>query len=106
MPWKETCVYSQRVEFILEWKRSRTTLSALCRAFGVSRTTAYKWIERFQTEGEEQFLDVLEDRSRRPCRTPHKVAPEVEDLIIQARKRWPSWGPRKLRSWLLAQGGL
>jgi len=43
MPWKETCVMEQRVEFILAWKKGELSMAALCRSFGISRQTGYKW---------------------------------------------------------------
>lgn len=55
---------------------------ALCRERGVSRKTFYKWRARYRSEG----VAGLEARSRRPRRSPTRVADEVEDSIIEARK--------------------
>ena len=60
MPWKETCPMNERVKFIGLWLQDESSLAALCRDFGISRKTGYKWVERFTAED----LHGLENRSR------------------------------------------
>ncbi len=60
----------QRVRFIADYQRRFFSLAELCTRFGVSRKTAYKWIERYEIEG----ASGLEDRSRRPHSCPHQGA--------------------------------
>jgi transposase InsO family protein len=60
-------------------------------AAGVSRATAYKWVQRYRLEGDAG----LEDRSSRPHRTPRRLAAEVEAAIIRARVR-RRFGPHRL----------
>ena len=50
-------------------------------AQGVSRATAYKWLQRWRSEG----LAGLADRSSRPHRSPGRTAPAVEAAIVAAR---------------------
>lgn len=95
MPWKETCPVEQRKKFIDAYLTEEFTVVELCRRFGISRKTGYKWIRRFM-EGCE-----LEDRSSRPLRSPRAVPEWLEDAIVRARKQRPTWGPRKLRAVLL-----
>jgi putative transposase len=95
LPWKETSSVKQRKQFIDEYMTDEHSVAELCRRFGVSRKTGYKWIKRY-LEGCE-----LEDRSRRPHHSPTAVPTFVEDAIVQARKQRPRWGPRKLRAALL-----
>jgi transposase InsO family protein len=71
------------------------SMSELCRRFGVSRKTGYKWLDRYLGGCE------LEDRSRRPKTSPKAVAGWVENSIVAAREKYPRWGPRKLRAALL-----
>ena len=47
MPWTETAVVDQRTEFVLRTLRGVEPFGELCREFGVSRKTGYKWKERF-----------------------------------------------------------
>jgi transposase InsO family protein len=67
-------------------------MAELCRRFGISRKTGYKWLGRF-LDGCE-----LDDRSRRPRHSPAAVAAWLEDAIVRARKQRPQWGPKKLRA--------
>jgi transposase InsO family protein len=69
-------------------------MTALCRAYGIRRSTGYKWLARFYERG--SFED-LADHSRRPLSNSRRVPRRVEMMIVAMRKRFPHWGPRKLR---------
>lgn len=58
---------------------------------GVSRTTAYRWWNRYQTEGEAG----LYDRSSRPRSCPHQTLPELETRIVDLR-RTEKLGPARI----------
>lgn len=97
MPWKETCPLEQRKRFIEDWLAGgRENVAALCRLYEISRKTGYKWLERFRQGG----MAALEERSHAAQRQPNRIAEPIEQGVIAARKRHPSWGPKKLRSWL------
>jgi putative transposase len=96
MPWEETCIMDERMAFIVDWQRNEMGLAALCRFYGVSRKTGYKWIERFESEG----IDGLKDRSRAPLHHPNAVSEAAEAAIVAVRVEHPSWGPKKIKAWL------
>jgi putative transposase len=96
MPWTETEPMKERMRLIVDWERGLFTVKELCRRYGVSRKTGYKWIERFETAG----LEGLRERSRAPHACPHRIEPLVARAILDARRQHPSWGPRKLLAWL------
>lgn len=96
MSWKTSDAMSERMKFVVLLRSGQRTLASLCREFGISRPTGYKWAERFRTEG----VDGLKERSRAPLQSPHQTDPKVQELLIRARKAHPSWGPRKLKAWL------
>ena len=100
MPWKETTVVSIREEFVLRPLEPRTNLAALCREFGVSRKTGYKWLERYKSGG----VLALRDLSRRPRTSPLGVSPEVIVDLVAIRNAHPRWGARKL-IWALEPSG-
>ena len=77
---------SQRKEFIALAAQEAIPFAALCRRFGISRRTGYKWVDRVD----------LQDRSRRPLHSPTRTAPEVEKRVVELRQRHPAWGGRKL----------
>lgn len=68
-------------------------LAALCREFGISRTTRHKWVKRFRDLGYEG----LEDRSKRPKNTPLATAEDVVIAVLELREAHPRWGPKKLQ---------
>ena len=96
MSWKETCVMEERMKFILDWRSEEWSMAQLCRDYGISRKTGYKWVARYGDEG----LDGLQDRSRAHREHPSCVAPQIEQAILDARAAHPLWGPRKLDAWL------
>ncbi len=95
MPWQECDKVMKRMEFIVALQKGPdgVTFAEVCRTFGISRPTGYKWLERFEQGGPA----ALEDR--RPIAVRHALAidAEIEDLIVAMRRRHPPWGPRKLR---------
>src|SRR5262245_31004375 len=96
MPWKEQRIVSQREAFIRAHLQDRSSMAELCREFGISRKTGYKWTQRFLDGG----IPNLVDRLRAPHAVPHAVPAEVIDAIVALRKRFPSWGPKKLEAYL------
>lgn len=92
MPWKETSPMDQRTQFIADFLRETISVTELCQLYGVSRKTAYKWIDRYLRLGPAG----LEERSRRPRHSPNETAPEIVQALLEARRRHPSWGGKKL----------
>ncbi len=98
MSWETKTVMEQREEFVEEARAGQETVSALCRKYGISRKTGYKWIHR-AAEGLQ-----LCDQSRRPHQQPSKTAGEIEQEIIQMRRTHPTWGGKTIRAALEAAG--
>lgn len=93
MPWKEKTTVSLRMEFIKQALMKDVNISQLCREYGISRKTGYKWLRRYLEEGEEG----LQDRSRRPHHSPQRTPAEVEQRVLEVRKEHPAWGGRKIQ---------
>lgn len=100
MGWQEASIVEQRFEFVTLADAQGANIADLCRRFGVSRQTGYKWLARFR----QQKKEGLSDRSRRPLTSPEKCAAEVETVVLALRDRHPAWGGRKLRARLLMSG--
>jgi transposase-like protein len=96
MPWQESSVTEERLRFVVLASRAGANLSELCREFGISRQTGHVWRKRFQEGGAGR----LRDRSRKPCGSPQRTAPEWEQRIVELRRQWPDWGAPKLH-WVL-----
>ena len=96
MGWKETCVQDERLLLVQEFATGERSRAEICRRYGVSRKTGYKWYEQFLLHG----VAGLADRSRSPLHQPNAVDEETVGGILEARARYPSWGERKLKAWL------
>lgn len=96
MPWEEKDALQQRNEFIDAWLRKEYGVAELCRRFGISRKTGYKWLERYDGGGRAG----LEDGSRAPHHPAHGVGQEIARAIVAARQQHPTWGARKIRELL------
>ena len=94
MPWSHTSPMDQRTQFIAAYLRDRLSVTELCELYGVSRKTGYKWIDRYLMHGPQG----LEERSRRPSTSPRHTPDHVVAAILEARRRHPSWGAKKLLS--------
>ncbi|TVS21019.1 MAG: IS481 family transposase [Planctomycetaceae bacterium] len=95
MSWKDHLIVDQRVSFVAEQAKGLFSMTDLCRNYGISRKTGYKWLLR-ASRGES-----LADRSRVPHHCPHRTPAELEQVIVAERHRHPSWGPDKIRSVLM-----
>ena len=96
MPWKETRVMDERMQFVGMYLEHEWGMASLCRHFGISRRTGYKWISRYIAAGPVGLIDY----SRAPLSHRFAVSEAIVERIIVARKEHPTWGPRKLRAWL------
>ena len=68
-------------------------MTVLCREFDISRKTGYKIYARYKDSG----LEGLTDRSRRPYRQACRLPVQIESLVLQLKRDYPSWGAPKIR---------
>jgi transposase InsO family protein len=100
MSWQVATLMETRKQFVEELKAGQSTISAICAAYGISRKTGYKWLKRYEQEGESGLVE----RSRRPHQSPRRTPPELEAAIVALRQQHPTWGGRKLQTYLQRQG--
>jgi transposase InsO family protein len=81
----------QRREFVMLAKQEGVNRRRLCRQFGISTQTGYKWMQRYDAGD-----TTLADRSRRPHHSPDRTAAPIEHQIVALRDAHPAWGARKL----------
>ena len=84
MPWREASPMDQRTQFIADHLRDVRSITELC--------ALYKWIDRYVRHGPAG----LEEASRRPRRSPNQTSEEIVSAILDARRRHPRWGGKKL----------
>ena len=90
---------TEKLRFIVAAEAEEESLALLCRQFGISRKTGYKWLARYRAEG----ASGLDDRSRAPQRRPQAVSAAVRERLLAVRGAHPSWGPKKIVAWLARQ---
>jgi len=87
MPWQEITPMSQRREFVGLAQQHAVSVAELCRRFGISRKTGYKWLGR---------AEDLREHSRRPQHSPQRTDAQMEEHVVRLRHRHPAWGGRKI----------
>ncbi len=92
MPWKGVTVSEQRQRFLEDYLLNYYSISELADRFSISRTTAHKWINRFNQHGQEGYQEL----SRRPNTCPWQTDQAIVDELVKLREAHPRWGPRKL----------
>jgi transposase InsO family protein len=91
MSWNPRDTVNLRLEFVQLALHEGGNHRELCRRFGISPKTGYKWLKRYKQDG----VAGLEDRSRRPLSSPTRTSPEVERRVIALRSEHV-WGGRKI----------
>jgi putative transposase len=94
MPWSQTSPMQQKTLFIADYLRGARSVTELCSEYRISRKTGYKWIDRYVRRGPQG----LEERSRRPHRSPRATPAHVVAAIIDVRRHHPTWGAKKILS--------
>lgn len=97
MPWKDKTVEELRKEFA-EAAQERRNFSSLCREFGITRKTGYKWLER------SRQTDDFSNRSHAPNNIPGKTPKETEEKILTVRAENPEWGAKTILKFLENNG--
>jgi transposase-like protein len=73
MPFREVSRMDARLEFVMLASVEGANVRHLCRRLGISPTTGYKWLERWQTAG----IAGLLEQSRRPHSSPAAVTEQA-----------------------------
>ena len=99
MRWNAVNVMDSRIQFISLLLSGDFSMQELCRSFGISRPTGYKWLQRYEQEGAAGLMD----RSSAPDHHGRKTADAIADGVCDLRVKRPSWGPKKLVAYLQAR---
>jgi transposase InsO family protein len=92
MPWKERQKMDQKIEFAMK-SVGCSNFGELCRSYGISRKTGYKWRERFVAHG----LEGMAEESRRPHSHAQELSESVVCRIVRLKQAHGHWGPKKIR---------
>jgi transposase len=91
VPLVDLSMVEQRYDAVREVLDGATVKDTAIR-YGIDRRTLHRWLVRYATDG----LAALADKSSKPDRCPHQMAPEVEARIVEMRRSHPGWGPRTI----------
>ena len=100
MPWGAMSTQALREEFVRLSAFDGSNIRELCRRFGISPKTGYKWLSRARAGGEAWAAD----RSRRPDASPWRCSPAIEAAVVAVRAAHPAWGGRKIATVLAREG--
>jgi transposase InsO family protein len=98
MPWKEVTAVNERMEFVSRLKAGER-MSDLCREFGISRKTGYKFEQRYDEHGPKGLYDF----SRRPRRLARQLSAGIQTSILELKREKPTWGAAKIQEVLRRQ---
>lgn len=92
MAWETYKVEEQRLQLIHAYAQGDSSMTALCKYYGISRKTGYKWYQRFLALGAEGLTD-------QPT-TPNNLNKRYSDTQIETaldlKRRHLTWGPKKI----------
>lgn len=92
MPWEERNIMSERMCFVSRLEEGER-MTDLCREYGISRKTGYKFWNRYQLFGPIG----LYDESRAPITIRHRTSKELQQRIVEWKMEHPTWGAKKIR---------
>jgi transposase InsO family protein len=95
MPWEESCLVNERMRFVTRLETGER-MSELCREYGISRKTGYKFWDRYKKKGPKGLFD----EPRKPITSPFQTPEAIQKLILDLKAQKPSWGADKLKSYL------
>src|SRR5262249_61316770 len=93
MPFKETCVFDEKLRFMREYVSCEWTMTELCERFGISRQWGYELVRRYRAEA----FAGLQPRSSAPHRHGRAMPEAIARRILELRRVRPSWGRRRWR---------
>ena len=93
MPWKETNKMELKEQFITEMLKKEIPFSHLCKKYGISEKTGYKWKNRFFEQGKAG----LQELSREPHSHPNQIDGDTAAELIRIKLAHKAWGPKKVR---------
>ena len=99
MAWENYKVEEQRLQIVNAYALGNSSMTDICKQYGISRKTGYKWYHRFLKEGEEGLKDLSKARHNpSDCYTEEQI-----DRAIDLKLRRRTWGPKKVLAKLKEQ---
>lgn len=97
MPWRESSPVSERKAFVRACTDRKRKIADICRQFGISEKTGYKYLKRYRDFGEAG----LEDRSHAVLEHPFRISEEVQERVLALKREHPYYGPQLIHDRLV-----
>lgn len=101
MPWNKRTEIDQRWDFVQQTQAPNACIAKLCRAWKVSRKTAYKWLSRYRRKG----LRGLKNEPTTAHSLPHQYDKKWQQRARRIRVKHKWWGARKVQHQLQLKYG-
>lgn len=92
MPTKRSLTINERAQLVLALLAKKEYVRCVCRRFGISRQTAYKFRQRFLASGRRGLREWPRGRK---CKHERRWA-QYRKRLLADRRRHPTRGARKL----------
>jgi len=99
MAFRETCAMEERIKMLSDYDTGAFSVTELSALYGVSRDTFYAW--RSRRAGGDPYW--FQDRSHAPITQPLRTDVALVGRIEAMRRRFPYFGPKKIRARLLVE---
>jgi transposase InsO family protein len=86
----------ERIALMREFESGAFSVVELCARYGISRETFYVWKQR-RGSGDPRWFEA---RSHAAESCPHATDGRIGDRVIAVRRRFPHFGPKKIKAWL------
>lgn len=96
MAWRQVKVFKQKCLFIKDCESKKSNFASLCRHYGISRPTGYKWLDRHARLG----IEGLKELDRTPFNSPTETCEEKVKSILSVKYKFSTWGPVKVLKYL------
>jgi transposase len=92
--WKETDKMDEKKGFIFRCWNGEETFTEICRKFGISTKTGYKWLSRFKEQGAAGLAEL----SRAPKTPANNIGQSVKERILKLKEKHKYWGAYKIQT--------
>ncbi|HLP16332.1 MAG TPA: helix-turn-helix domain-containing protein [Bacteroidota bacterium] len=92
----QSLIIKQRLQWMKEYETTNNA-NSVCRRFGISRKTFYKWHKRYEESNRDE--SSLIDLPRTPHSNKLRTSNEVREQVLKLREE-TGYGPRKIEDCL------